>query len=118
MPSSTTPGSSTSVSSRPGMSTLAFTAFYPVRHSLDSRKSVSRGEKISRLHWFAHCYGLSFCPPPCTDLTRSLQPSGTFTSGLPAGRSPFPPPDMTTPVTGLLCWRDFHPQEWQLALLH
>jgi hypothetical protein len=26
--------------------------------------------------------------------------------------------DMTTTVTGLLCWRDFHPQEWQLASLH
>ena len=25
---------------------------------------------------------------------------------------------MTTTVTGLLCWRDFHPQEWQLASLH
>jgi hypothetical protein len=21
-------------------------------------------------------------------------------------------------VTGLLCWRDFHPLEWQLASLH
>jgi hypothetical protein len=25
---------------------------------------------------------------------------------------------MTTIVTGLLCWRDFHPLEWQLASLH
>src|SRR4030095_16322519 len=25
---------------------------------------------------------------------------------------------MTTTVTGLLCWRDFHPLEWQLASLH
>jgi hypothetical protein len=25
---------------------------------------------------------------------------------------------MTTTVTGLLCWRDLHPQEWQLASLH
>src|SRR4051812_32347001 len=25
---------------------------------------------------------------------------------------------MTTTATGLLCWRDFHPQEWQLASLH
>src|ERR1700732_4117211 len=31
-----------------------------------------------------------------------------------------PPPllDMTTTATGLLCWRDFHPLEWQLASLH
>jgi hypothetical protein len=26
--------------------------------------------------------------------------------------------DMTTTATGLLCWRDFHPLEWQLASLH
>src|ERR1700732_4804157 len=26
--------------------------------------------------------------------------------------------DMTTTTTGLLCWRDFHPLEWQLASLH
>jgi hypothetical protein len=25
---------------------------------------------------------------------------------------------MTTTASGLLCWRDFHPQEWQLASLH
>jgi hypothetical protein len=26
--------------------------------------------------------------------------------------------DMTTTVTGLLCWRDSHPLEWTLASLH
>jgi hypothetical protein len=30
----------------------------------------------------------------------------------------FPLLDMTTTVTGLLCWRDSHPLEWQLASLH
>jgi len=25
---------------------------------------------------------------------------------------------ITTTATGLLCWRDFHPLEWQLASLH
>src|SRR5882757_3520171 len=25
---------------------------------------------------------------------------------------------MTTTASGLLCWRDFHPREWQLASLH
>ena len=34
------------------------------------------------------------------------------------GRSSSPLLDMTTTVTGLFCWRDFHPQEWQLASLH
>src|SRR5215213_9833067 len=65
-----------------------------------------------------HCYGLSGCSPPWTDLTEFPRPPGAFTSRLPAGRSPFPPLGMTTTATGLLCWRDFHPQEWQLASLH
>src|SRR3954465_4753317 len=64
------------------------------------------------------CYGLSGCSPPWTDLTGFPQPPGAFTSRLPTGRSPFPSLDMTTTATGLLCWRDFHPQEWQLASLH
>src|SRR3954451_7448571 len=64
------------------------------------------------------CYGLSGCSPPWTDRTKFPRPPGTFTSRLPAGRSPSPPLDMTTTATGLLCWRDFHPQEWQLASLH
>src|SRR5215204_3081061 len=65
-----------------------------------------------------HCYGLSGCSPPWTDLTEFPQPPGAFTSRLPTGRSPFPSLDITTAATGLLCWRDFHPQEWQLASLH
>src|SRR3954469_20850945 len=64
------------------------------------------------------CYGLSGCSPPWTDLTEFPRPPGAFTSRLPTGRSPFPSLDMTTTASGLLCWRDFHPQEWQLASLH
>ena len=48
----------------------------------------------------------------------NAQPSGTFTSRLSTDRSPSPLLDITTTATGLLCWRDFHPQEWQLASLH
>jgi hypothetical protein len=44
--------------------------------------------------------------------------TGAFTSRLPAGWSPFPLQDITTTATGLLCWRDSHPLEWQLASLH
>jgi hypothetical protein len=65
-----------------------------------------------------HCYGLSGCSPPWTDLTGSPRPPGAFTSRLPTGRSPFPSLDMTTTATGLLCWRDSHPLKWQLASLH
>jgi hypothetical protein len=46
------------------------------------------------------------------------QPSGTFTSRLSTARSPSPSLGITTTVTGLLCWRDLHPLEWQLASLH
>ncbi len=38
--------------------------------------------------------------------------------GFRTGRSPFPPLDMTTTSTGLLCRRDLHPLEQQLASLH
>src|SRR4051794_13243945 len=65
-----------------------------------------------------HCYGLSGCSPPWTDRTKFPRPPGAFTSRLPAGRSPFPPLDMTTKATGLLCWRGFYPQERELAPLH
>ena len=63
-------------------------------------------------------YGLPGCSPPCTDQTGTPQPSGTFTSRLSTDRSPSPPLDITTTATGLLCWRDSHPLEWQLASLH
>src|SRR4029077_4286596 len=49
---------------------------------------------------------------------RYARPSGAFTSRLPTDRLPSPLLDMTTTATGLLCWRDFHPLEWQIASLH
>ena len=49
---------------------------------------------------------------------RYARPSGAFTSRLSTARLPSPLLDMTTTATGLLCWRDFHPREWQLASLH
>src|SRR5436189_1340058 len=48
----------------------------------------------------------------------NAQPSGAFTSRLSTDRSPSPLLGMTTTATGLLCWRDSHPLEWQLASLH
>src|SRR3954454_8904203 len=81
-------------------------------------QSVSRGARLSRLHWFAFATACQVARPPGRIGPSFPGPPGTFTSRLPAGRSPFPPLDMTTTATGLLCWRDFHPQEWQLASLH
>src|SRR6266403_487246 len=49
---------------------------------------------------------------------RYARPSGAFTSRLPTDRSPSPLLGITTTATGLLCWRDLHPLEWQLASLH
>jgi hypothetical protein len=64
-------------------------------------------------------YSLPGCLPPCTDQTGLLpQPPGTFTSRLSTDRSSSPLLDITTTATGLLCWRDSHPLEWQLASLH
>ena len=64
-------------------------------------------------------YSLPGCLPPCTDQTGILpQPPGTFTSRLSTDRSSSPLLDITTTATGLLCWRDSHPLEWQLVSLH
>src|SRR5690349_12418389 len=80
-------------------------------------QSVSRGARF-RGFTGSHLLRPVRLLAPWTDLTEFPRPPGAFTSRLPAGRSPFPPLDMTTTATGLLCWRDFHPQEWELASLH
>ena len=63
-------------------------------------------------------YSLPGCSPPCTDQTGTPSLRGLLLPGF--QRIGLPPPllDITTTVTGLLCWRDFHPPEWQLASLH
>src|SRR3954463_12046377 len=117
MPSSLTPGSSTSHVSSVAM---------PTRPSPRSERLGTPNTpaiRFTRGPFFEAslvrvCYGLSGCSPPWTDLTEFPRPPGAFTSRLPAGRLALPPLDMTTTATGLLCWRDFHPQEWQLASLH
>src|SRR5262249_46910909 len=66
-----------------------------------------------------NCYGLSGCSPPWTDLTvNHFGHRGLLLPGFRQVRSPLPSLDITTTVTGLLCWRDSHPLEWQLASLH
>jgi hypothetical protein len=72
----------------------------------------------SWLHLVRFRYSLPGCSPPSTDQTWNVQPSGTFTSRLSTDRFPSPLLDITTTATGLLCWRDSHPLEWQLASLH
>jgi hypothetical protein len=96
---------------------LAFTKVLLARHSRYSRNPfhaglLFRGFSGSLLlrpaGLFAPLYGSGW----------NAQPSGAFTSRLSTDRSPFPLLDIATTVTGLLCWRDSHPLEWQLASLH
>src|SRR3981189_48456 len=50
---------------------------------------------------------------------RHARPPGAFTSRLPTDRLPSPLCcSHIQQATGLLCWRDSHPLEWQLASLH
>ena len=81
-------------------------------------QSVSRGARISGLPDSRICYGLPSCSPPLYGSDRYTRPPRAFTSRLPTDRSPSPLPDISTTATGLLCWRDSHPLEWQLASLH
>src|SRR3954463_3421052 len=118
MPSSLTPGSSdiASVQLRDADTGLRRDPSGSALPTLP--QSVPRGTRFSRLHWFAFATACQVARPPGRIGPGFPGPPGTFTSRLPAGRSPFPPLDMTTKATGLLCWRDFHPQERQLASLH
>src|SRR6266496_3325513 len=81
-------------------------------------QSVSRGARISGLPDSRICYGLPSCSPPLYGSDRCTRPPRAFTSRLPTDRSPSPLLDISTTATGLLCWRDSHPLEWQLASLH
>jgi hypothetical protein len=64
MPSSLTPGSSTPTCPEFLMPTLAFAEMRPARHSQLSRKSASRGVRISWLHWFAVATACQVARPP------------------------------------------------------
>jgi hypothetical protein len=103
MPSPVTPGNSTSsvpdsdvdIGLRHHMSSSAL----PISLQSVSRRGTNFG--ASTIHTFATA--CQFARPPVRIRPVSW-PSGTFTSGLQAGRSPFLPPDITTVATGLLYW--------------
>ena len=116
IPSSPTPGSSIIVSSSAATSTRPS----PRVDRLGTPKTPAiRFTRAMTFvaSWFTHLLRSASLLAPCTDLT-GYPASGAFTSGLSAGWSPFPLQDITTTATGLLCWRDSHPLEWQLASLH
>src|SRR5262249_21873541 len=81
------------------------------------------------VHYPGHCAGAahgSLKPPPTRRLRRAIlhlsysmtltRLLGTVTSRLSTKVGSLL--DITTASTGLLCWRDFHPLEWQLDSLH
>src|SRR6516165_3915860 len=117
MPSSTTPGSSTSISSRQRRRRRPS----PKEQRLGTPKvpaiRFTRGEdfEASTVHTFATACQFARRPVRIWPVS---QPTAPFTSKLSTGQSPFPLLDMTTTSTGLLCWWDSHPLEWQLASLH
>ena len=117
MPSSPTPGSSTSIFFQSFDADMAFATLLPARHSRHSRNPFHAG-----LPFRGFTGSLPLRPArllaPLYGSDWTVQPSGAFTSRLPTGRSPSLLLDISTTVTGLLCWRDSHPLEWQLASLH
>src|SRR5215468_7244050 len=68
--------------------------------------------------WFTHLLRPVRLLAPLYGSDRYARPPGAFTSRLSTGRSRSPLLGITTTATGLLCWRDSHPLEWQLASLH
>jgi hypothetical protein len=111
MPSSATPGNSTSHMSTPSMPTWSS----PRTNRLDIPNNpairFTRGS-ISWLHWFAMTLRPARLLASLFGSDRGCpKPSETFTSRLSTGWSPFPPLGMTTTSTGLLCRRDLHPLE-------
>ena len=117
MPSSATPGSSTSIRSRQRCRHRPS----PKEQRLGTPKipaiRFTRGEvfEASTVHTFATACQFARHPVRIWPVS---QPTAPFTSKLSTGQSPFPLLDMTTASTGLLCWWDSHPLEWQLASLH
>src|SRR3954451_3114474 len=80
-------------------------------------QSVSRGARLSRLHWFAFATACQVARPP--DGSDRVSPAtGGFYIQASDGSVTLPVAGYDYNSTGLLCWRDFHPQERQLASLH
>src|SRR4029077_12749441 len=106
MPSSATPGSSTSISSRQRCRHRPS----PKEQRLGTPKipaiRFTRGEdfEASTVHTFATACRFARHPVRIWPVS---QPTAPFTSKLSTGQSPFPLLDMTTASTGLLVWGFF-----------
>src|SRR5206468_2496822 len=101
MPSSTTPGSASAACAQ-FLRRRRWPSSSPNDSALPSSPTI-------RFKWASHFGATSVriatacrvaCLPGGSDRDCSTQPTETFTSGLSTGRSPFPPPDITTVPTG------------------
>src|SRR3954449_10540857 len=117
MPSSLTPGSSTSHVSSLRDADTAFAEIRAARHSQHSRnpfhaRPVFRGFTGSPLLRPVRLLA------PLDGSDRVSPATGGFYIQASGGSVALPAAGYDYNSTGLLCWRDFHPQEWQLASLH
>ena len=98
--------------------TLAFAKKEPARHSHNSCHPLQTG---ATFRGFPGSLSLRLVEllAPLADLTRhAARPTGTFTSELPAIRSPSSLSDITTVVSERFHWWVLHPLERKLASLH
>ena len=116
MPSSPTPGSSTSISRN-------FDADIGLRRMTTGSalptlpRSVPRGRSISWLPWFASATACQVARPPVR--IRLERPAlGDFYFQAFNGSVSLPVAGYNYNSDWTLCWRDSHPLEWQLASLH
>ena len=97
---------------------VAFAANRSARHSQNSAIRFAR-EVTFGATWFTQLLRPARLLAPLYGSDRhTSRPTGAFTSRLSTGRSPSLLLGITTTASGLLCWRDFHPLERQLASLH
>jgi len=111
MPSSTTPRSSTSISSRAAMSTRPSPRVERLGTPKTPANPFRAGDAFGASLVHMSATACQIARPPVRTWPAS-RPTGACTSRLSTGRSPFPSLDMTTASTGLLCWRDSRPQDW------
>ena len=114
MPSSTTPGSSTSISSRQRCRHRPS----PNSDRLGTPKipAIRFAQGVNFVAYTVHTFATAAkLLPPCTDPTGLLADEDFYFQ---AFNEIGPLLDMATASTGLLCWLDSHLLEWQLASLH
>src|SRR3954452_12520238 len=117
MPSSLTPGSSDIACVQLRDADAAFAEIRAARHSQNSRNPfhagpVFRGFTGSRLLRPVRLLA------PLDGSDRVSPATGGFYIQASGGLVALPAAGYDYNSTGLLCWPDFHPQEWQLASLH